>query len=82
MVSHAVFNFKFERTEKSITPHGGLPFFVRYITGLGLIGLANTYLAMPGSARGYTPAEYVIVFCMLFFGRFSSHMFILLRFFV
>jgi hypothetical protein len=25
-------------------------------------------LAMPGSARGYTPAEYVIVFCMLLCG--------------
>ena len=34
MIAQAVFNFKFERTEKSITPHGGLPFFVRYISGL------------------------------------------------
>ena len=65
MVAQTVFNFKFKRTEKTITPHGGIPFFVRYINGLGLIGLANTYMAMPGSARGYTPAEYVIVFCML-----------------
>jgi len=27
--AQAVFNFKFERTEKSITPHGGSPFIVR-----------------------------------------------------
>ena len=72
MVAQAVFNFKFERTEKSITPHGGLSFFVRYISGLGLIGLANTYLAMPGSACGYTPAEYVAVCCMLLCGGGST----------
>ena len=72
MVAQAVFDFKYERTKKAITPHSGLSFFVRYICGLGLTGLTNTYLAMPGSTRGYTPAEYVIVFCMLLCGGGST----------
>jgi hypothetical protein len=46
MVAQAVCNFKFKRTKKAITPHGGIPFLVRYIHGSGLIGLANKYLAI------------------------------------
>ena len=72
MLSKTVFNFKFERTEKPITPHGGLPFLVRYIHGLGLVNLANVYLPPPGSARGYMPAEYVMAFSMLLCGGGST----------
>jgi len=72
MIPQTVFNFKFERTEKPITPHGGLPFFARYIYKMGLRELANTYLPAPGSARGYEPAEYVVAFNMLLSGGGST----------
>ena len=70
MVAQAVFNFKFERTEKPITSHGGIPFFVRYISGLGLTGLANTYLAISGQVCLKT--DYLLYFPVAFHQTWSN----------
>ena len=59
MITQAVFNFNIERTEKNITANAGLSFLARYIHGLGINQLADTYLPLPGNAKGYKPSEYV-----------------------
>ena len=67
MISQDVFNFHIERTEKNITAHAGLPFFARYVHGLGVNQLADTYLPLPGNAKGYKPSEYIDTFILLLY---------------
>jgi len=68
MISQDVFNFNIERTEKNITANAGLPFFARYIHGLGVNQLADTYLPPPGNTKGYKPSEYIDTFILLLCG--------------
>ena len=55
MGRHTVFGFKLERTEETVTAHGGLALLAEFKHGLGVCGLTDRYLPGPGSNRGYAP---------------------------
>ena len=59
MVRQTVFGFKLERTEETLTAHGGLALLAEFNHGLGLCGLVDRYLPGPGSNRGYAPSVFV-----------------------
>lgn len=59
MVRQTVFGFTRERTEETLTAHGGLALLAEFNHGLGLCGLADRYLPGPGSNRGYAPSGFV-----------------------
>ena len=59
MVRQTVFGFKLERTEETLTAHGGLALLAEFNHGLGVRGLADRYLPGPGSNRGYAPSVFV-----------------------
>lgn len=59
MVRQTVFGFKLERTEETLTAHGGLALLAEFNHGLGLCGLTDRYLPGPGSNRGYAPSVFV-----------------------
>ena len=59
MVRQTVFGFKLERTEETLTAHGGLALLAEFNHGLGVCGLADRYLPGPGSNRGYVPSVFV-----------------------
>ncbi|NOS80011.1 MAG: IS1380 family transposase [Nitrospira sp.] len=59
MVRQTVMPFKLERTDETLTAHGGLALLAEFNHGLGVCGLANRYLPSPGSNRGYAPSVVV-----------------------
>ena len=59
MVRQTVLGFKLERTEETLTAHGGLALLAEFNHGLGVCGLADRYLPGPGSNRGYAPSVFV-----------------------
>jgi hypothetical protein len=59
MVRQTVMPFKLERTDETLTAHGGLALLAEFNHGLGVCGLANRYLPRPGSNRGYAPSVFV-----------------------
>ncbi len=59
MVRQTVFGFKLERTEETLTAHGGLALLAEFNHGLGVCGLTDRYLPDPGSNRGYAPSVFV-----------------------
>ena len=59
MVRHMVFGFKRERTEETLTEHGGLALLAEFNHGLGLCGLMDRYLPGPGSNRGDAPPVFI-----------------------
>jgi len=59
MVRQTVFGFKLERTEETLTAHGGLALLAEFNHGLGLCGLADRDLPGSGSNRGYAPSVFV-----------------------
>ena len=59
MVRQTVLPFKLERTDETLTAHGGLALLAEFNHGLGVCGLANRYLPSPGSNRGYAPSVFV-----------------------
>jgi Transposase DDE domain group 1 len=59
MVRQTVLPFKLERTDETLTAHGGLALLAEFNHGLGLCGLTDRYLPGPGSNRGYAPSVFV-----------------------
>jgi predicted transcriptional regulator with HTH domain len=59
MVRQAVLPFKLERTDETLTAHGGLALLAEFNHGLGVCRLVNRYLPSPGSNRGYAPSVFV-----------------------
>lgn len=59
MVRQTVLPFKLERTDETLTAHGGLALLAEYAHGLGLPALVARHLPPPGSNRGYAPAVVV-----------------------
>ncbi|MEK9140496.1 MAG: IS1380 family transposase, partial [Nitrospirota bacterium] len=59
MVCQTVMPFKLERTDATLTAHGGLALLAEVNHGLGVCGLANRYLPSPGSTRGDAPSVFV-----------------------
>lgn len=59
MGRHTVFGFKLERTDETLTAHGGLALLAEFNHGLGLCALVDRYVPGPGSNRGYAPSVFV-----------------------
>jgi hypothetical protein len=65
MIRQTVLPFKLERTDETLTAHGGLALLAEYNHGLGLRTLADHHLPAPGSHRGYTPSVFVDTLVLL-----------------
>ena len=65
MIRQTVLPFKLERTDETLTAHGGLALLAEYNHGLGLRTLAEQHLPGPGSNRGYTPSVFVDTLVLL-----------------
>lgn len=59
MVRQTVLPFKLERTDETLTAHGGLALLAEYAHGLGLRPLVDRHRPPPGSNRGYAPSVVV-----------------------
>lgn len=59
MIQQTVFAFKIGTTKEELTAHGGLVLMAEFNHGMGLRELADRYMPMPGSNRGY--AAWVMV---------------------
>ena len=59
MIRQTVLPFKLERTDETLTAHGGLALLAEYTHALGLRALVDRYLPRPGSNRGYAPSVVV-----------------------
>ena len=59
MIRQTVLPFKLDRTDDTLTAHGGLALLAEYTHGLGLRALVDRYLPHPRSHRGYTPQVFV-----------------------
>jgi hypothetical protein len=59
MIQQTVFGFKIEKSEDSLTAHGGLALLAEYNHGMGLRDLADRYLPGSGSNRGYAASSFV-----------------------
>lgn len=59
MVRQTVVPFKLERTDATLTAHGGLALLAEFNHGVGVCGLTDRYLPGPGSNRGYAPSVFV-----------------------
>ena len=65
MIRQTVLPFKLERTNETLTAHGGLALLAEYSHALGLRALVARYLPRPGSHRGYAPAVFVETIILL-----------------
>ena len=54
-----VLGFTLERTDETLTAHGGLALLAEFNHGLGVCGLADRYVPGPGSNRGDAPSVFV-----------------------
>jgi hypothetical protein len=59
MIRQTVLPFKLERTDETLTAHGGLALLAEYTHALGLRALVARHLPRPGSNRGYASAVFV-----------------------
>lgn len=59
MIRQTVFGFKIEKTEETLTAHGGLALLAEYNHGMGLRKLSDRHLPGPGSNRGYAASAFV-----------------------
>lgn len=59
MIQQTVFPFKIETTKERLTAHGGLALMAEFNHGIGLRELADRYLPLPGSHRGFEPSVMV-----------------------
>jgi hypothetical protein len=59
MIRQTVFGFKIEKTEETLTAHGGLALLAEYNHGMGLRELTDRHLPGPGSNRGYAASAFV-----------------------
>ena len=65
MIRQTVLPFKLERTDETLTAHGGLALLAEYNHGLGLRALADHHLPGPGSPRDYAPSVMVDTLVLL-----------------
>jgi hypothetical protein len=61
MIQQKVLGFKIEKTEDTITPHGGLALAGEFLVGAKIRQLADKHLPAPGSGNGYQPSEYIYI---------------------
>lgn len=68
MIRQTVLPFKIEKTEDTITPHGGLALLGEFVIGTGLLQTIGTHVAKPGSGAGYDPSEYLFPLILMLNG--------------
>jgi hypothetical protein len=68
MIRQTVLAFKIEKTEDTITPHGGLALLGEFIIGTGLLQTIDTHVPKPGSSVGYDPSEYLFPLILMLNG--------------
>jgi len=56
MIRQTVVPFTLERTDETLTAHGGLALLAEYTHALGRRALVARYLPRPGRNRGYAPS--------------------------
>ena len=59
-VKQVILPFVLERTYEIITPKAGLVLFWEYLHGLRLNQMADKYLPLPKSGRGYKPKDFIL----------------------
>lgn len=59
MIRQTVLPFKLDRTDETLTAHGGLALLAEFTHGLGLRALVDRLLPQPRSHRGYAPSVVV-----------------------
>lgn len=59
MIQQTIFPFKIATTKEVLTARSGLALFAEYNHGIGLRELADKYLPIPGSNRGFRPSIFV-----------------------
>lgn len=59
MIRQTILPFKIEKTEDTITAHGGLALFGEFVVGTGILKAIDEHLPKPGSTVGYKPSEYI-----------------------
>lgn len=68
MIRQTVLPFKLEKTEDTITPHGGLALIGEFAVGTGLLREIDSQLPKPGSDVGYDPSEYLFPLILMLNG--------------
>ncbi len=59
MIQQTIFPFKIKTAKEILTARSGLALFAEYNHGIGLRELADKYLPVPGSNRGFKPSVFV-----------------------
>ena len=59
MIQQTIFSFKIKTTKDVLTARSGLALFAEYNHGIGLRDLADKYLPLPGSNRGFKLSVFV-----------------------
>ena len=59
-VKQAILPFILETTYETITPRAGLVLFGEFLYGLRLNQMADKYLPLPKSGRGYKPKDFIL----------------------
>jgi len=65
MIQQTVLPFKLDRTDETLTAHGGLALLAEFTHGLGLRALVDHLLPQPRSHRGYAPSVVVETIILL-----------------
>jgi len=67
-VKQTILPFILEATEDTITARAGLVLFGEFLEGLRLREIADKYLPLPGSGRGYKPKEFILPLVLMLNG--------------
>ena len=67
-VKQAILPFVLETTYEIITPRAGLVLFGEFLYGLRLNQMADKYLPLPKSGRGYKPKDFVLPLVLMLNG--------------
>jgi hypothetical protein len=68
IIKQKVLPFKIEKTQDSITPHGGLSLVGEFMVGSGIIDAIKKHMPVPGSGHGYKPSEYIFPLLLMLHG--------------
>ncbi len=68
MIRQTVLPFKVEKTDDTMTPHGGLALVGEFTVGTGALKIIDRHLPKPGSEVGYKPSEYVFPLILMLNG--------------
>ena len=67
-VKQAILPFVLETTYEIITPRAGLVLFGEFLYGLRLNQMADKYLPLPKSGRGYKPKNFILPLVLMLNG--------------